>query len=67
MYKIVDTFNGWESDKNFSTLEEAMNELFKDKQEFFKYNSSNCIYKKTVIPSSLKWSWNEIENRWEWS
>lgn len=63
MYKVVDTFNGYESHKRHPTEESAENELNQDYIEFQIYNH-NAIYCKTVVPASYTWFFNGRD--WVW-
>lgn len=65
MYKVVDIFNGWESEQCYETEEQANKELARDKQEFednLLYR--DCIYCKKVVPVDAERVWNGYE--WEW-
>ena len=65
MYKVVDTFNGWESDKVHNSVEEAEQELEKDRDEFFdNMVNRNCRYCKTVVPADYSYTWNGYEYEW---
>lgn len=64
-YKVVDTFNGWESDRTHATIEEAEKELEKEREGFFaclvNQNSQFC---KKVIPAEL--TWHHTSTGWTW-
>lgn len=66
MYKVVDTFNGYESEKRFQTMEEAEKALQKDYEEFYSFNTENTRYMKQVVPANFTWYWSQRENQWTW-
>jgi len=67
MYKIVDTFNGFESDARFHTFEEATEILLQDMEDFYKNNSENTRYMRQVVLSDLVWEWDYKQNKYRWT
>jgi hypothetical protein len=67
MFKIVDTFNGWEGTERYSTIEEANKALDKERKAF-RSNPTfmNSIFCKDVVPSPMKWEWDYIANTFRW-
>lgn len=66
-YKIVDTFNGWESEHNYRTEEKAIKEKEKMINRESKYpGMQNRIFCYAVVPSDAEWGWDESLNKSRW-
>jgi hypothetical protein len=67
MFKLVDTFQGWEGAKRYATIEEAEKALDRERKAF----RSNPTFKhstfcKEVVPATLEWDWNHKANCFMW-
>lgn len=65
MYKIVDTFNGFEG-KLFNSFKQAEQALDKDFDKWCKHNPelSSYSYRKEVVNAALTWTLTNYG--WEW-
>ena len=69
MYKIVDSFNGWdggERGERFQTMETAEKVLALHRENFRKYNTPNAIFKQIIVPANYTWYFDQKINRWKW-
>lgn len=67
-YKLVDHFNGWESSKIYSTMEQAERALEKQRRRFYAHpGHAHAYFMAGVVPADLTWGWNERMNRFEWA
>jgi len=68
MYKLVDTFNGWEGDERFPTKAGAKKALDSRAKEFFAYpGHQNALFMKTIIKADARWWFNCNLNKFVWS
>lgn len=64
MYKIVDTFNGFEGQA--TSLECCVDELIEARGKFHDYhaNARCCL---TLAPVDSVWRWDYERNQWQWT
>lgn len=67
VFKIVDTFNGWEDTARYNTLPEAQAAMEKLRKVFFRYPSNrNSKFHKEIVPATLEWEWDTRRNERIW-
>lgn len=67
MYKVVDTFNGWEGEERFEDYESAVAFVERDREKFYsQFGMQNAYFCKAVVPSSSQWQWSEHQHRFVW-
>jgi hypothetical protein len=65
-YKLVDTFNGWESDTRYPTIREARRAL-RTREKAFHAANTNAIFKGAIVHSNATWGWDERANTFMWT
>ena len=66
LWKIVDTFNGWEG-PTFVSRRDAEDALRKDMSEFYdNLANQDAQYKKDIVPANHDWYWDQRQNQYIW-
>ena len=68
MYKIVDTFNGFEGDTTYKEHSLATDQLEIDRMDFYNIpgHGPEMIFCRRVVPADYVWHWDERQNRFKW-
>lgn len=67
VFKIVDTFNGWEGNTRYDTLPEAQAAIEKLRKSFFRCPlTRNSKFCKEIVPATLEWEWDVRHNGHIW-
>lgn len=67
MYKIVDTFNGYES-RTYQKKADAESQLTADMQAFYAHPGHQDVrFCRVVMPSTVTWQWSERAHRFVWA
>lgn len=66
-WKIVNTFNGGESQERYATEADAEKVRQYNKHEFYSIpGSQNNIFCEIVIDAEAVWDWDAIQNKYRW-
>jgi hypothetical protein len=67
-FKLVDTFNGWESEERYASEGDAEEALQHQKREFYD-QPGNRSYKwcRVVASANVSWDWDYRQNKFRWS
>ena len=65
-FKLVDTFNGWESQERYTSIEEAIAANKERREEFYENHTSNTQYCGVVAYEDAVWDWVQGLSEWQW-
>jgi hypothetical protein len=63
MYKVVDHFNGWESDNRHETMTQARKEIEENRDAFFEVNPG-CKFCQGIVEATAVWYFSA--HGWVW-
>ena len=66
MYKVVNTFTGWEDAKKFDNYEDAYTRMEEIQSEYHKDWIRTTNLPLSVIPAQKIWDFNELSNKFMW-
>ena len=64
-YKLVNTFNGWESEERYDSQDEAQEAVEEEKRLFYERNPNATATYDFVLETAV-WQFNHVANQWMW-
>lgn len=65
MYKIVDTFNGWEDEQRFCSYERAEQTMETYAKQFAR-NNPGAYPSFAIVTEDATWRWHYVRNQYAW-
>lgn len=67
MYKLVDTFNGWEGKERYATFVDAETALNRERKAFkSRPENMNSSFCKEIVPADMQWSYHHSLHSYLW-